>query len=149
MFSAKNKDGEENIAKKPRAPVNVKERALSDESGGLFSSSKTIDALGRQNVMWRATMNTLNFIPINTVDYDGGLIITDWYSTDKSNESIKINVSFNSNEVKVSSVEVKSFKKSCDSQLNCKTTKMADDFNKKIKDQIFEEIKNLEIKKKS
>ena len=29
--------------------------------------------------MWRASLETLDFLPLTTVDYSGGIIITDWY----------------------------------------------------------------------
>ena len=149
LFKSEKEDGETGIlSKKKRQPVNVSERVMSTETDGFFSSNSQKDTLGNQNVMWRATLNTLNFIPINTVDYDGGVIVTDWYSPKSSNESIKINVKFNSNEIKVSSFTVKAFKKTCSKELSCKTTSMNENFNKKIKNQILEEIKNLEIKSK-
>lgn len=127
--------------------VNTKDRALSDENSGIVLGKGNVDPLGRQNVMWRATMKALDFIPINTADYSGGLIVTDWYSPDISNESVKINVSFNSNEVKVSSISVKSFKKNCDKNQACKISPMTKDFNNKIKNQILAEVKNINIEK--
>jgi len=134
--------------KKKRTTMNVKERALSEESGGFVFGEKDVDPLGKQNVMWRAAMQALDFIPINTADYDGGLIVTDWYSPETSNESVKINVSFNSNEIKVSSISVKSFKRTCGANQNCKVSPMNKGFNEKIKAQILEEIKNIEINSK-
>ena len=131
--------------KKKNTPVNIKERTLSEETDGFFLGKEEVDPLGRQNVMWRAAIKTLDFIPINTADYDGGLIVTDWYSPESSNESVKINVSFNSNEIKVSSISVKSFKRTCGANQNCKVSPMNKGFNDKIKSQILEEIKNIEI----
>ena len=32
--------------------------------------------------MWRAAMDVLDFVPLTTADYGGGIIITDWYSDD-------------------------------------------------------------------
>ena len=143
-------DVEKLIKKKKRrnTSVNVKDRALSDESSGIVFGGEELDMLGKQNVMWRATMKAFDFIPINTADYAGGLIVTDWYSPETSNESIKINVVFNSNEVKVSSIEVKAFKKKCNTQQACKVSSMGKGFNDQIKTQILEEIKNIEIEDK-
>ena len=140
-------DVEKLIKKKKRknTSVNVKERTLDDESSGIVFGGSEIDPLGKQNVMWRATMKAFDFIPINTADYAGGLIVTDWYSPETSNESIKINVTFNSNEVKVSSFDVKAFKKKCNAQQACKVSSMGKVFNNQIKSQILEEIKNIEI----
>ena len=36
--------------------------------------------------MWRATLDILDFLPLSTVDYSGGVIISDWY-TDNSNKN--------------------------------------------------------------
>ena len=45
--------------------------------------------------MWRATLDILDFLPLSTVDYSGGVIISDWY-TDNSNsgQALKITVRF-------------------------------------------------------
>ena len=151
IFSSnKSAETDDGLTKKKRSgSVSVKDRVMSDESDGFFSSSKEVDKLGNQNIMWKATLNALNFIPINTADYDGGMIVTDWYSPSSSNESIKINVEFNSNEIKVSSITVKAFKKTCSKELTCKTSSMNENFNRKIKNQILEEVKKLEIKSKT
>ena len=37
--------------------------------------------------MWRASLEVLDFIPLTTVDYSGGMIITDWYSDNNSNSN--------------------------------------------------------------
>ena len=70
--------------------------------------------------MWRASLETLDFLPMNTVDYSGGIIITDWYSENRSSkESIKITVRFLSNEIRSDSLKIVVHKKICDSSLNC------------------------------
>ena len=49
--------------------------------------------------MWRASLDILDFLPLTTVDYSGGMIITDWYAENNSNESIKISIRFLDNTV--------------------------------------------------
>ena len=44
--------------------------------------SKTTYEFSTSNPMWRASLEVLDFIPLSTVDYSGGMIITDWYSED-------------------------------------------------------------------
>ena len=57
--------------------------------------------------MWRASLEILDFLPLTTVDYSGGVIVSDWYSDDsKSNEAIKISVRFLSNEVRSDSLKI-------------------------------------------
>ena len=66
------------------------------------------------NPLWRASLETLDFLPLSTVDYSGGMIVTDWYS-DGSNkgESIKISLRFLSNEIAASSLKVIVHKQNC------------------------------------
>jgi hypothetical protein len=86
------------------------------------------------NPMWRATLDTLDFIPFSTVDYSGGLIITDWYGdNNKINQSLKITVRFLSNEIQSNSLKITVHQKKCSTQNNCAT--------KVIKSKIEEELK--------
>ena len=73
------------------------------------------------NPMWRASLETLDFLPLTTVDYSGGVIITDWYSDGSNNEQVKITVRFLSNEINSSSLKIIVHKKNCTTIDNCKT----------------------------
>ena len=74
------------------------------------------------NPMWRATLDTLDFIPFSTVDYSGGLVITDWYSDGANrNESLKITVRFLSNEIQSNSLKISVYQRICSKQNNCST----------------------------
>ena len=69
--------------------------------------------------------DTLDFIPLASVNYSGGIIITDWYSNDKStNESIKISIRFLTNEIRSDALDIKVFKKICDSLIGALLTKL-------------------------
>ena len=72
--------------------------------------------------MWRASLELLDFLPLSTVDYSGGVIVSDWYSDNaKSNESIKISVRFLSNEVRSDSLKIIVHKKKCLTSQSCTT----------------------------
>ena len=73
------------------------------------------------NPMWRASLETLDFLPLITVDYSGGVIITDWYSESNNNDSIKLTVRFLSNEIRSDSLKIIIHKKICSTSANCKT----------------------------
>ena len=62
------------------------------------------------NPLWRAALDTICFMPLLSVDYGGGLIITDWYSGENS-DSIKLTIQFLSNEIRADAVKIKVFKK--------------------------------------
>ena len=86
------------------------------------------------NEMWRATIEILDFVPLTTADYSGGVIITDWYKDDlNSNESIKIMINFLSNEIRADGLNVKVYKKTCDKSQNCKTQSLASTLENEIK----------------
>ena len=63
-------------------------------------------------------------MPLSSVNYSGGIIITDWYTENTShNESIKISIRFLTNEVRSDALNIKVFNKKCvNSLLNCKIT---------------------------
>ena len=75
------------------------------------------------NELWRASLDTIDFIPLSSVNYSGGIIITDWYS-DGSNidESVKISIRFLSNEVRADALDIKIFYKECNQDNNCKVS---------------------------
>ena len=62
------------------------------------------------NELWRASLDTLDFMPLASVNYSGGIIITDWYSDDDNlNEAVKISIRFLTNEVRADSLDIKIF----------------------------------------
>ncbi len=91
--------------------------------GGLINRGSTNYEFSTSNPIWRASLETLDFLPMSTVDYSGGIIITDWYTQDvSSNESIKITVRFLSNEIRSDSLKVQVHKKICEINSNCVVT---------------------------
>ena len=127
-----------------------KAEAARDQGGGILGGRKSVDnskLLGNSNIMWNATLKTLENIPLAQTDYSGGLIITDWYGSgikDGRSEEIKITVKFVSNELSPASFNVISYKKTC-IQLSCGTEKLNDNFSNKIKESIVKEIKKQKI----
>ena len=90
---------------------------------GLIRGGKTTYEFSTSNPMWRASLELLDFLPLSTVDYSGGLIISDWYSDSNnfSNESIKITLRFLSNEISSNSLKIIVHQKICDKNNICKT----------------------------
>ena len=81
--------------------------------GGVFEFASS-------NYLWRATLDTIDFMPLASANYSGGIVITDWYTEDNvSKESIKISVRFLSNEIRADALDIKVFLKTCDQNLNC------------------------------
>ena len=87
---------------------------------GLVGGGRTTYEFSSSNPLWRASLETLDFIPLNTVDYSGGMIITDWYSEGSNAESLKITVRFLSNEIRSDSLKIIVHSKNCSPTNNCK-----------------------------
>ena len=88
-------------------------------------------------------------IPLAQANYTGGVIITDWYNSSNSNESIKISIFINSARLETNSFDVKSFKKTCTTATSCQTVNLAADFNQKIKDKVLEKARVISVKKET
>ena len=86
--------------------------------GGVFDFASS-------NELWRASLDIIDFMPIATANYSGGIIVTDWYSDNQnSNESIKITIRFLTNEIRSDAVDLKIFYKRCSNNLiNCEIIK--------------------------
>ena len=88
--------------------------------------------------MWRASLELLDFLPLTTVNYSGGIIITDWYSENNSNESLKITVRFLSNEIRSNSLKIIVHQKNCTSLNQCTIKEL----NSSIKQELAKSILN-------
>ena len=115
-----------------------------DKKGGTnyeFASS---------NELWRASLDTIDFMPLASVNYSGGIIITDWYSNDQnSNENIKISIRFLTNEIRSDALDIKVFKKVCkNSGSNCKISESYKELISELKIKILKTAKIYETKKK-
>tara|TARA_B100001250_G_scaffold17256_1_gene14993 strand:+ start:514 stop:1050 length:537 start_codon:yes stop_codon:yes gene_type:complete len=101
------------------------------------------------NPMWRASLEILDFIPLNTVDYSGGMIVSDWYTGDSTNESIKISIRFLSNEVRSDSLKIIVHKKKCSESQNCKIALLNNSkISQELRGAILKKAAELEKEKK-
>ncbi len=116
------------------------------EEGKGFRLNNAIGARGRgtnfefasSNELWRATLDVLDFMPLTSANYSGGIVITDWYSEQGSpDESIKITIRFLSNEVRSDAIDVDIFYKKCIATNNCKINKQDGQLKKEITKQIL------------
>ena len=90
------------------------------------------------NELWRASLDVLDFMPLTSANYSGGIIITDWYSEQgNAQESIKITIRFLSNEVRADAIDVDVFYKKCIANNNCKINKQDGQLKKEITRQIL------------
>ena len=127
-----------------KIPSNMKERQRQNiDEGRGFSLGKTLGNktgefdFASSNELWRASLDTLEFMPLSLANYSGGIIVTDWYTSESSsNESVKISIRFLSNEVRSDALSIKVFYKNCSMEKTCqitdKTGALSNDIEKKI-----------------
>ena len=90
------------------------------------------------NELWRASLDTIDFMPLSSVNYSGGIIITDWYSDgDNLEESVKISIRFLTNEVRTDALDIKVFYKQCNQLINCKITQKTGSLVAELKKEIL------------
>ena len=139
-----------------KVPVQGKDRALKNIKEGrgislknLGKGGKTTYEFSSSNPMWRATLEILDFLPLSTVDYSGGVIISDWYSDQSSqNESIKISVRFLSNEVQTNSLNIIVHRKLCSTATKCVVKKISSKIEEELKISILKKAALLEKESK-
>ena len=159
LFSAacsKNKEAAEDaVFKEKKIDPNLKKRAdeykgtlLGGKDGVLFGGGSSKAQFAADNILWRASLQTLNFTPLISANYSGGVIVTDWYSKENSNDAIKIQVVFKSDELNTNSIEIISHKRICNAN-GCQTSAVDQNFNSEIKNKILETARALSVEKKN
>ena len=103
-----------------RARKNLEEGKGATLGNLLGRTGGTTYEFSTSNPLWRASLEILDFLPLTTVDYSGGMIITDWYTENNASDAIKITVRFLANEIRSDSVKIIVHKKKCISVSNCK-----------------------------
>jgi hypothetical protein len=117
---------------------------LGKQQGGVFEFASS-------NELWRASLDVIDFMPLSSVNYSGGIIITDWYSENNSqNESIKISIRFMTNEIRSDALNIKVFNKKCmNNLLNCKITEQNGILVKELKREILKKATLYKEEKKN
>ncbi len=101
-----------------------------DQGSGNFEFASS-------NALWRASLDIIDFMPLTSANYSGGILITDWYSDNQNtNQSIKITIRFLTNEVRSDALDIKVFLKKCNTLNSCEISEnegnLKTELNKKI-----------------
>ena len=89
--------------------------SLFQRGTGRFANEDGADGgsyagIGVNAYLWRAALETLNFLPLVQADPFGGVIITDWYSPERRDERFKLNVYILDTELRADGVKVAVFR---------------------------------------
>jgi len=115
-----------------RVKKNIEEGRGFSLQGALTNKGGKFD-FASSNELWRASLDAIDFMPLINANYSGGVIITDWYSEQNSNnESVKISIRFLSNEIRADALDIKVFKKDCPKLNQCVITETGDELIKEL-----------------
>ena len=137
-------------------PTNVKDRVqknIEEGRGIRFGNLKggaggTFD-FASSNAMWRASIETLDFVSFTNASYSGGILITDWFSNNKdktgNKKEIKITIRFLSNEIRAEGIDVIIHERICgQNNTNCKITKKKSKLESEIKIAILKKAARIQ-----
>ena len=121
--------------------------------GGLFGSSAK-DApttqtgagggLAVNTYLWRATLDTVSFLPVSSADPFGGVIITDWYAPPETpNERFKLNVYVLGQALRADGVKVTVFRQVLDSMGTWRDARVEADTARQLEDAILTRARQL------
>ena len=132
-----------------RIQKNIEEGRSFRATNLLGKGGSGVFEFASSNELWRASLDIIDFMPLTSVNYSGGIIITDWYSTDQSsNESIKISIRFLSNEIRADALDIKVFNKKCLTQTNCVISEKSGNITIELKQKILKTAAIYEKEKK-
>ena len=70
-------------------------------------ASTSVTSIGVNSYLWRASLETLSFMPLTQADSAGGVIVTDWYSNPNNpNERVKVSVSILDQDLRADALRV-------------------------------------------
>ena len=141
-----------------KVPISGPERAKQNVAEGRGVGLGSVLNKGRgstnyefstSNPMWRATLDILDFLPLSTVDYSGGVIISDWYTDNANkNQALKITVRFLSTTVQTNSIKVTVHRKKCSVNQTCNVDLFKSRIQEELIASILKEAAILEKKQK-
>ena len=149
ILSCKGPDGKFKIpgSDARKFPADPKERVKKNlEEGRGFRLNNVFDGpkggvfdFASSNELWRASLDTIDFMPLLSVNYSGGIIVTDWYSSEESlsGESVKISIRFLTNEIRADALDIKVFNRKCNNVSNCIINQVNDELAPELTKQIL------------
>ena len=118
--------------------------------GGLFGGddkSNQGSGIAVNTYLWRASLDTLSFMPLLSADPFGGVIITDWYSTsEESKEKFKVVAYILDKELRVDALKISVFKKLKNEEGDWVDSKSSKVLKNKVEDAILTKARKYKIK---
>lgn len=147
----------EKKAEYPKSPEDVRRArvgSLTGEGGLVFGrkdeeSGSGTTGIGINSYLWRASLDTLSFMPLASADPFGGVIITDWYEDPEiKGERFKINLLILSKNLRSDAIKVTVFKQANKSG-SWRDTNVSEKVARDLENKILTRARELRIEKES
>ena len=120
---------------------NAHKRSEAEQGGG---------GLGVNSFLWRASLDTLAFMPIASADPFGGVILTDWYSpSDTPADRFKVNVYILDRQLRADALKVSVFRQQKDQSGTWRENTVATNTATQLEDTILTRARQLRIAQKA
>jgi hypothetical protein len=138
-------------------PDNLVDRYWSKDSEGLFGTDGILSnntskdnqggvGIGVNSYLWRASLDTLSFMPLASADPFGGVIITDWYAPPETPDSrFKANVFILDRQLRADGVRVTLFQQKKDASGNWVDAEVSPKTATDLEDEILTRARQLRI----
>lgn len=115
--------------------------------GGNKPDQEATTGIGVNTYLWRASLDTISFMPLHSVDPFGGVIITDWYTASPTpNERMKATIVILDRTLRTDGLKVNVFKQIRSSAANeWRDTQVAPEVVRKLEDTIFTRARQLRV----
>lgn len=120
-----------------------------DIGGGTDKKAEETGGIGVNGFLWRASLDTVSFMPIASADPFGGVIITDWYSTPEApSERTKLNIFIRGRDLRADGVKVSVFKQTRDAQGNWGDASVAGALSGTLENAILTKARQIRVAQK-
>jgi len=122
-----------------------------DKGGGIFSSmhgknEAGASGIGVNSFLWRASLDTVAFMPLASADPFGGVILTDWYAPPETpGDRFKMNVLILGKQLRSDGVQVKVFKQSQQKGGVWHDVAVPPDMGRKVEDSILTRARQMRV----
>ena len=135
----------------PQYDTDRQETLFGDGGFDIFGSGKKKDAGGGSGIavnsyLWRASLDTIAFMPLSSADPFGGVIITDWYSPPEApSERYKMSVYILGRELRADGIKVAVFRERATGSGAWVSTPVSHDTPISLENQILTRARQLRV----
>ena len=124
-----------------------KRKTIFGEGGLSFFGDEeelTKGSIGVNSFLWRASLDTISFMPVNSADPFGGVIITEWHAnTEAPNERFKLNVYILGRTLRADGIRVALFRQVLSQRGQWQDADVLEETKLKIEDAILTRARQL------